>query len=366
MYYQHYKLSGPPFQFAPTPGALYLSKTHREGLATLEWGLLHEPTGLTLLVGESGIGKTTLACSILARSEANLRSAYLASPTLPFEQMMQAILPQLFRAAGGRSKFELIESFKKLLDDLTPGERVAIIVDEAQDLADETFEEFRLLSNLDTAPERRLQMIFLGQPELVTRLASPKHNSLNQRIGARVLLQPMNPREVREYIDFRLRARGGETRKIFSTGAMDILVRHSRGIPRRTNVLCHNAMLLGFAAGTSKVTAGMARTAANEFEDLLSARAPAGPGKIHSFRLRTVARGALAVSAVLLVVLALLYAFSPEMFYRLAPGRDSVAGKALRPAIALMVSKPGHFLRPAPPVPILSAGHQQAAAGGER
>ena len=366
MYYQHYKLSGPPFQFAPTPGALYLSKTHREGLATLEWGLLHEPTGLTLLAGESGIGKTTLAYSILARSEATLRSAYLASPTLSFDQMMQAIMPQLFRAAAGRSKLDLIESFRKLLDDLTPGERVAIVIDEAQDLSDETFEEFRLLSNLDIAPERRLQIIFLGQPELITRLATPRHSSLNQRIGARVLLQAMSAREAREYIDFRLRARGGAIRNVFSTGAIDILVRHSRGIPRRSNVLCHNAMLLGFAAGAGKVTASMARTAASEFEDLLSARSPSRPPRLQWFRLRGIARGALAVSAVLLVLLALLYAFSPEMFYRLAPGRDSIAGKALRPAIALIVSKPGEFLRPAPSVPIFSAGHQQAAAGGER
>ncbi|HVB79732.1 MAG TPA: hypothetical protein VNE82_12075, partial [Candidatus Binataceae bacterium] len=77
MYHLHFGLNGPPFQFTSTPGTLYLSKPHREGLAALEWGLLHEATGFTLLVGESGIGKTTLVCTVLARSYSNLRVAYV-------------------------------------------------------------------------------------------------------------------------------------------------------------------------------------------------------------------------------------------------------------------------------------------------
>ena len=132
MYHQHFGLSGAPFQFTPTPSALYLSATHREGLAALEWSLLHEPSGFTLLVGESGIGKTTLVCSILARGYANVRSAYITSPKLSFDQMMQAIMAQFLRATNGHNKLQLIESFTRLLDDLLPGERLVIIIDEAQ------------------------------------------------------------------------------------------------------------------------------------------------------------------------------------------------------------------------------------------
>src|SRR5579864_5226268 len=193
MYHQHFKLSGPPFQFTPTPGAIYLSKTHREGLAALEWSMLHEPTGFTVLVGDSGIGKTTLICSILARRYANVRSAYVTSPKLNFDQMMQVIVTQLSQSAAGHTKLELLEGFMQLLDELAPGERLAIIIDEAQELADETLEEFRLLSNLDTSSERRLQIVLVGQPELIERLASPAMTSLNERIGARVRLSPLPP-----------------------------------------------------------------------------------------------------------------------------------------------------------------------------
>ena len=92
MYHRHFGLSGPPFHFTPAPDALYLSPTHREALAVLEWGLLHEPTGFTLLAGESGVGKTTMVCSILARRHWNVRTALLSNPRLNFDQMMMSAL----------------------------------------------------------------------------------------------------------------------------------------------------------------------------------------------------------------------------------------------------------------------------------
>ncbi|HEX5443007.1 MAG TPA: hypothetical protein VFW87_04220, partial [Pirellulales bacterium] len=91
MYHHHFGLSGPPFQLTPAPDALYLSPTHREALAALEWGLFHEPTGFTLLAGESGVGKTTLVCSILARHHRNVRAALLTNPRLDFDQVMQVV-----------------------------------------------------------------------------------------------------------------------------------------------------------------------------------------------------------------------------------------------------------------------------------
>ncbi len=336
MYHQHFRLSGPPFQFTPTPGALYLGKTHREGLAALEWSLLHEPTGFTLLVGESGIGKTTLVCSILAQCYPNVRSAYVTSPKLNFDQMMQMIMSQFLQATGGQTKLQLIESFTRLLEEVGPGQRLTIVLDEAQELADETLEEFRLLSNLDTAAERRLQLIFVGQPELIERLTSSRMLSLNQRIGARVLLKPLQAAEVREYIDCRLRTRGGAANKIFASAALDHLVRHSRGIPRRINILCHNSMLLGFAAGRAKVSLTMARTAVNEFENLLGTKsashdqAALAPRAMRHF----VARTALAVAALVLVALGVLYVWSSQAWFGISPTHASLSGKALRPVTA--------------------------------
>lgn len=341
MYHQHFRLSGPPFQFTPTPSALYLSKSHREGLAALEWGLLHEPTGFTLLVGESGIGKTTLVYSILARCYANVRNAYVNSPKLTFDQMMQVVMSQFLRATGGQTKLELIQSFTRLLAELAPGERLIIIIDEAQELADETLEEFRLLSNLDTAAERRLQLILVGQPELIERLASPKMESLNQRIGARVLLKPLQAAEVREYIDCRLRTKGGEARKIFASAALDHLIRHSHGLPRRVNVLCHNSMLLGYAAGRMKVTLAMARTAVNEFENLLGVKSASRDQAVHTLRPKHLARAALAVAAFVLVALGLVYVWSSRAWFALNPTRATLGGDAPQPDVAPAVFAAG-------------------------
>jgi len=340
MYHQHFGLSGAPFQFTPTPSALYLSKTHREGLAALEWSLLHEPSGFTLLVGESGIGKTTLVCSILARSYASVRSAYITSPKLSSDQMMQAIMSQLLRATNGQNKLQRIESFARLLDDLRPGERLVIIIDEAQELADETLEEFRLLSNLDTAEERRLQIILVGQPELIDRLARPEMNSLNQRIGARVLLSPLQAAEVREYIDTRLRSKGGAANKVFAPTALDHLVQHSHGIPRRTNVLCHNSMLLGFATGHAKVNLPAARAAVNEFENLLGGKPVSRDKSARGSQLKQFARAALAVAALVLVVLGVLYMWSSQSWFTFNPMHAALGRETLRPAIVPAIPGP--------------------------
>ncbi len=352
MYHQHFGLSGPPFQFTPTPDALYLSKTHREGLAALEWGLLREPTGFTVLIGESGIGKTTLVCSILARRYESVRAAFITNPRLTFEQLMQVALSQLAPGAGGRDKFELSQSFVQLLDDLAPGQRIALIIDESQELSEETLEELRLLANADTAAERRLQMIFVGQPELMERLASARMRSLNQRIGARALLKPLTPAEVREYVDCRLRAKGGAARKIFVTAALHYLIEHSHGIPRRINVLCHNAMLLGYASGARKVSLAMARNAVAEYEDLIGLRPP----RVKSAEdfaaaevrpARWVTRAALAVTALALAVLCAVYIWSAQTLLASAPAvHPSVA---IRPAAGPKTTGPGVLLRPVAP-----------------
>ena len=351
MYHQHFGLSGPPFQCTPAPDALYLSHTHREALAALEWGLLHEPTGFTLLVGESGVGKTTLVCSILARGHHNVRAAWVTNPKLNFDQMMQVVMSQLTPGRGGQTKLELTQGFASLLNDLAPGERVAIIIDEAQGLSDDTLEELRLLSNADSFAERRLQIIFVGQPELMERLASPAMHSLNQRIGARALLKTLRPAEVLEYIDCRLRAKGRSARKIFSAAALNYLVAHSGGNPRRVNVLSHNSMLQGYAAASKKVSLAMLKHAVSEYEGLMSARKArtgggesargARPGR----RLRL---AALAVTALALAAAGVILCWSQDWFSS-SPSQAAIGAVAIRPAAESVITGPRIPLRPVAP-----------------
>ena len=117
MYYQHFGLSGPPFQFTPTADVLYLSREHREALAFMEWSVLHEPTGLAVLIGESGVGKTTLICSVIARYRDTVEIALVTNPRLSFDQMLTLVLAQLGVTAGGLDKFAMIQRLMRLLED---------------------------------------------------------------------------------------------------------------------------------------------------------------------------------------------------------------------------------------------------------
>ncbi|HVN28501.1 MAG TPA: AAA family ATPase [Candidatus Binataceae bacterium] len=271
MYYQHFGLNGPPFQFTPSPAMIYMSQTHREGMAALEWGLMHESSGFSLLIGESGTGKTTLIASLLSRQYQRLHLVYVTNPRLEFADIMRLILTQLGIESAGLSKAEMLDALGRFLGGLRPAERVAIIFDEAQGLNEEVLEELRLLSNYGRSGENQLQLIMAGQPELLRRLMSPTLRQFNERIGARTLLVPLDATETVEYIDYRLRAKGGTAGKIFHRKALQYIVAAGAGIPRRVNVLCHNAMLLAYAAGAKQVSLKMAKEAVSEYQDLFTA-----------------------------------------------------------------------------------------------
>ncbi len=241
MYYRHFRLTGPPFEALAGPEALYLSRAHRESLAALEWGLLHEPSGFTTLIGETGTGKTTLVSSILARNFTQLRAAYVINPKLSFEDILRVVLGQFGIPCTEPNKLDRIEALVGFLRARTPSERLAIIVDEAQGLSDEALEELRLLSNYGQRIGKYLQLVLVGQPELGLRLKSPSLRQFNQRVAARSVLSRLSFAEAHEYVEYRLRARDGRIKDIFESDALDYLLRHSAGIPRQINVLCHNA-----------------------------------------------------------------------------------------------------------------------------
>jgi general secretion pathway protein A len=351
MYHHHFGLSGPPFQFTPAPDALYLSPSHREALAALEWGLLHEPTGFTLLAGESGVGKTTMVCSILARRHGKVRTALLSNPRLNFDQMMQVVMSQLAPGWSGQTRLELTEGFAELLGTLEPGRRIAIVIDEAQELSDDALEGLRLLSNADTYAERRLQIIFVGQPELIERLGRPEMSSLNQRIGARALLKPLAPPQVREYINCRLRAKGGAATRIFAPGALGYLIEHSGGIPRRVNVLSHNSMLQGYAAGSKRVNLAMVKRAVSEYEGLLNSKRPRvveNPVRTMIPRVRLTS-AAVAVTAIALAAASAILIWS-QAWLTISPSHADLGGVAIRSAAESYTTGPG-----IPPRPVASA-----------
>jgi len=265
MYYRHFGLTGAPFQFTPSPNLLFMSKAHRETRAALEWSLEHEPSGFSLLTGETGAGKTTLIISLLAPSQARVRIAYVNNPKLGFDAILRDISRQLGIPARAE-RLELFYAFERYLEALAPNERTVVIIDEAQALSDESLEDLRLLSNHELHFGRRLHLVFAGQPGLLPRMCAPELRQLNERIGARVQLHPLEEAEARAYVGYRLAAFGGNAEGIFARGALEDLLARSGGIPRRINVYCHNALLLAYKRGESRVSLQSARTAALELE----------------------------------------------------------------------------------------------------
>lgn len=255
MYHDHFFLRCNPFQPTPAAEFFFASRSHREGLAALQWGL-SDPTGLVLLSGDVGTGKTTVIRELLSRETGEVRTTLITNPKLPFDQLLESILRQLKEAVP--------ESRARMLEALTQAaerNRIVVVIDEAQQLSDEGLEDFRLLSNY--RPDR-LQLMLAGQPELLERLSSPNLRQLNQRIAIRAVLSPFGPAETVDYLQHRIRTAGGDVRKIFTWRALRLLARLSGGIPRRVNVLSHNAMLSAYGGGSKRVRPSHVMAAARE------------------------------------------------------------------------------------------------------
>jgi len=243
-----------PFSPTPDPKFLYLNASSREALAALRYGV-SERKGFVSLIGEAGTGKTTLLRRLLAELPAGTRSVLVLNPAVEFEELLRFILLDLGQQPKpGQSKLEMLEALNaELLDTLARGGNVVVLIDEAQDLAVPVLEELRLLSNLETAKEKILQLVLAGQSELETTLARPEIRQLRQRIAVRARLRPLRRAEVRAYVATRVAAAGGDERGLFSAAAFHRLWRFSGGVPRLVNVACDNALLTAYAAGRRSV-----------------------------------------------------------------------------------------------------------------
>lgn len=274
-YYQFYRLDGPPFQPASPNSVVYFSPAHLQALTTLESGLENDLSGLTLLTGEAGTGKTTLIYSLLKRDYKRVRIAHIEDPKLTFEEIMQSILRQMNLYSAGSSKLDYLNTLDHLLELHGEKERIAIVVDEAQLMTDDVLEELRLLSNRGQRNGQYLQLILVGQPELAERLKKPELRPLNQRISTRGVLQPLTLEQGMLYVECRLNAQGGKCSAIFEPGALKRLLARSDGIPRKINMLCHNAMQAGFYGLEKRVSVGTAKKIAAQYHEsvrLTSAR----------------------------------------------------------------------------------------------
>ncbi len=374
-YYQYFRLKGPPFQPASPDAAVYLSPTHIQGLATLESGISTDLTGLTLLTGEAGTGKTTLIYSLLQRDYKRVRIAHIDDPKLSFPEIMRLVLTQFNLYSTGNDKLDYLETLDRLLDLHGDKERIAIIVDEAQVLSDDVLEELRLLSNRGQRNDRRLQLILVGQPELAERLKKPHLRQLNQRISSRGVLNPLTSQQAIKYVECKLSAQGSNVQTIFARGALKRLLKRSDGIPRKINMLCHTAMEAAYLAGERKVSYKTAVKVASQYYDSV---------KIERQGLVRWAMPALMGAAGLaaLLLAATLYPMAAGWMHRVASGnavaqwrKSAAQPKPIEKVAALAPSKPAEPTKvemakpvaPANPVvqPVSAANSQTAATTSE-
>jgi general secretion pathway protein A len=267
MYYEHFRLSGEPFSLTPDPAFLFLSEKHREAMAAVQYGLLNG-RGFITLIGEVGTGKTTILYSVLSQLGPEVATAYVAYAAHSFDDLLALALKDLGeRPPEGASRLQLLEVLQRtLLRRDADGRRTALVIDEAQSLSDATFEELRLLSNFETYTHKLLQIVLVGQPELQERLRQQNLRQLQQRVSVRAVINPLDAVEMRAYVLHRLRQVGGDE-LLFEPAALRAIVRHARGIPRRANILCHNALLFAFGRSLPLVTASAAQEAIAEMDE---------------------------------------------------------------------------------------------------
>ncbi|MCE5233734.1 MAG: AAA family ATPase [Mizugakiibacter sp.] len=266
MYLEYYSLREQPFAPTPDPRFAYLTPRLRDLLAHLQHGLGGHGSGnLVELTGEAGTGKTLLWRLLLTQLPGHVRVACILHPRLSPEELVEAICERLGVDAAGRDgpKAMLDALSAHLLDAYAQGQRVVLLIDEAQDLPFPTLEQIRLLTNLETPTHRLLQVILVGQPSLRRLLAQPEAGQLAQRVTARYQLLPLDAQETEAYVRHRMSV-AGATRVPFSRLGLRALHHHGRGVPRSINLIADRALAAGAASRAATIGERLVGRAAQE------------------------------------------------------------------------------------------------------
>lgn len=273
MYEAFYGFRERPFQLTPNPRYLFLNPAHREALATLRYGL-SSSLGITVLLGETGTGKTTLLRAALrAEGRPEQRHVVLTNPTLTPAELFEMLAERLGLPQPSGSKARFLLSFERdLLERHHEGVRTAVVIDEAQNLTRELFEEIRLLANLETETEKLVNLVLVGQPELAERLNDPSLRQFKQRVVLRCSLPPLDLEWTASYIAGRLTAAGAVAADVFTKEAVRAIYEASRGIPRAIGVVGENALLAGYAAQRKPVDRSIVANVCRDLDIPLSGR----------------------------------------------------------------------------------------------
>jgi type II secretory pathway predicted ATPase ExeA len=265
-----------PFSLTADERFLFLTSRHREALSNLRYGL-STPRGLTLLIGDAGMGKTTLVRAAISSGDSRDRYVLISNPTLTRAEFYDHLVRDFGlsdEASSSKTTF-LSELQANIEQRSAAGGLTGLIIDEAQSVPYELLEEIRLLGNIETPSEKLLNIVLAGQPELADRLNESSLRQLKQRITLRCELTSLNLNETCSYIAGRIRIAGGAPEDVFSREAVIAIHHAAAGNPRTVNVICDNALLNGFAEQKKPIPSRLVEDVCRDFDLHASQSSPA-------------------------------------------------------------------------------------------
>jgi general secretion pathway protein A len=283
IYTDFFNLKGSPFSITPDPEFLFLSETHRSVLEKIQYGIENR-MGFMLLTGEVGTGKTTLCRTLLDQLQEGTRTVYVINPSLNGLELLAGILDDLgISYTEGASKKALIDRLNHCLLENKARNPVVIIVDDAQTMPLETLEDLRLLSNLETDKTKLLQMLLVGQPELLTQLNQPHMRQLKQRVAVNCRLDFLSRDEIIGYIERRLFIAGNQGQIRFAANVIRKIHKQSGGVPRMINKICDMALIAAYTANSYAVQSCHLKAASGELIELQGNSAAGGISRLPLF-----------------------------------------------------------------------------------
>ena len=279
VYLDFYRLREVPFAITPDPAFLYLSSTHQSVIEKILHGIKSR-MGFLLLTGEVGTGKTTLCRSILDSLDGDAETAYIINPSLSGRELISNIVDDFgIKYPPDSSKKDLIDKLNRFLLSVANTKPVVVIIDDAQTMPLDAIEDLRLLSNLETDKTKLLQMVLVGQPELLDLISDPQMRQLRQRVAIHSKLEYITEEEIDRYIARRLFIAGDKGHVQFTKNAIKLIYKASKGVPRLINKICDYALTAGYIADDFVIGPGYVKKALKELGDLGLKENPGSTGK---------------------------------------------------------------------------------------
>jgi general secretion pathway protein A len=266
MFWQFFGLKDDPFKLAFDPSYLFMGRHHEEATAHLRYAVAEEE-GFTVILGERGVGKSTICRAFMDSIAAETSTAFLASPLPTAKDLLKRMNLQLGIPAAGKTTKDRIDDLNKyLMQQRLAGRKVAVFIDDAQTLALEVLEQVRLITNLETTRDKLILIVLIGEPELMKMIDSRELRQLGQRVSVCYEIRPLAAAETASYIQHRLSIASAGPPVRFDPAAVKLIFRYSRGNPFRINIACNAALMGALKARQKGISAAIAQTVIQDLE----------------------------------------------------------------------------------------------------